>query len=933
MLMIALITLYLTQWLYPSQIKEQVDDHVHAMHKHLNTLSILLVRPLLENDLSEIYTTLDELKLKNENWDDIQLHSLDGTQLYPLQTNASLSIKSKNNKFKSNKSKKNNYETTVFNEDNNNKVKLTHSVDYYGKSLGIITLYYNIETIKEHFTSDLYNVNFILIIGIILFSLLSLIIIEVLVRYPLSKLSYAASQMSQGVFDAPLPKEKPDEVGSLIKCFKLMRSNIQSYQQSLKKEIEDRCDLQHELQRRKLELEDQKLALDLHSIVSISNEFGQYSYVNDKLCDISGYMRDELLGMNQYMLLTEGYQETFFTDLISHLQSNQVWKGDVKSRDKCGKEFIADMTIVPFHDDHGKLYQYITIMTDITVLKNIEVELRKSTQQIQNILDSSPTILISAKPSGAFTLVYVSDNIEAILGYVPDDIINKPNFWFEHIHPDDRLRILKNMVELFSSGHYEDDYRVMDTSGNYHWFNNQLNMVYDSGGEPVEIIGSLTDITERRYIDEALRLIAFATATASDEKFFTLLVSNLAQALHVDYAYVMEYADEDKTRMRTIAAWEKNKIVDSVEYELAGTPCYEVMTNGELKQYSTGVQNTFPQDIPLKEQQAESYLGVPFRDSSGLITGSLVVIDTKPMTASSRLTSIFKIFASRAGAELERQHAKQELVQYRDNLQLMVDEQTHDLIETRDAALSAERAMSGFLANMSHELRTPLHGILSFSRFGIKKIDTAAKEKLLDYFTEIHDSGSNLLKLVNDLLDLSKLRAGKMAYEYSQCDMISIIKSVSDELYAFAIEQDIRFEISDMESTQTSLVTMDKERVMQVLRNIFVNALKYSPKNTLVKININYSKNESIQVSVCDEGVGIPDDELTLIFEAFSQSSNTKTSAGGTGLGLPICKEIIEQGHKGWIKAENRGDGGTCFIFAIPRTQSGEKNNQYMSES
>lgn len=378
--------------------------------------------------------------------------------------------------------------------------------------------------------------------------------------------------------------------------------------------------------------------------------------------------------------------------------------------------------------------------------------------------------------------------------------------------------------------------------------------------------------------------------------------------------------------MRTIAAWEKDKIVKNMEYKLVGTPCYEVMSSGELQQYSENVQNKFPEYVALKKLQAESYLGVPFRDGEGNITGSLVVMDTKPMpAASSRLISIFKIFSSRAGAELEKQKSRQELIQYRDNLQLMVNEQTHDLVVSRDRALAAERAMSTFLANMSHELRTPLHGILSFSRFGIKKSSKVAREKLHDYFMEINDSGTNLLKLVNDLLDLSKLKAGKMVYEYSQCDMRSLVQIICSELSALSAEQEIQFDLSGLDSSESSQVEIDKERIMQVLRNLLVNALKYSPNNTSIKIDISDINHSMMQVSVCDEGVGVPDEELTMIFEAFSQSSSTKTSAGGTGLGLPICKEIIEHGHNGWIIAKNRDGGGACFTFAIPISQSGEK--------
>lgn len=112
----------------------------------------------------------------------------------------------------------------------------------------------------------------------------------------------------------------------------------------------------------------------------------------------------------------------------------------------------------------------------------------------------------------------------------------------------------------------------------------------------------------------------------------------------------------------------------------------------------------------------------------------------------------------------ELKAVERELILYQDHLEELIEEKIHDLVEARNQSQMAERAMSGFLTNMSHELRTPLHGILSYANFGIKKLDTISKDKLQQYFTEIHDSGQQLLLLLNDLLDLPKLRAGKMVY-------------------------------------------------------------------------------------------------------------------------------------------------------------------------
>lgn len=263
----------------------------------------------------------------------------------------------------------------------------------------------------------------------------------------------------------------------------------------------------------------------------------------------------------------------------------------------------------------------------------------------------------------------------------------------------------------------------------------------------------------------------------------------------------------------------------------------------------------------------------------------------------------------------ERKRAQLQLIAYRDHLQDMVEERTRDLKEARDRALVAERAMSVFLANMSHELRTPLHGVLSYARFGIEKSARATPDKLLRYFTEIRDSGERLLELLNDLLDLSKLRSGKMTYEYAVVAADQIIRSVVQEFSALAEQREIQLCTAGVAGHVC--VRADSGRIAQVIRNLLSNAIKFSSPGGRVTITLCRDA-ENVEMRVQDEGMGIPDAELEYIFDAFTQSSKTRTNAGGTGLGLPICKEIVEAGHGGRIWARNLETGGACFTVVLP---------------
>ena len=262
-------------------------------------------------------------------------------------------------------------------------------------------------------------------------------------------------------------------------------------------------------------------------------------------------------------------------------------------------------------------------------------------------------------------------------------------------------------------------------------------------------------------------------------------------------------------------------------------------------------------------------------------------------------------------AKLQAEESKKELE--RVNKQLATSVQKANLMARE--AIVANQAKSEFLANMSHELRTPLHSILSFASFGTKKTCANAKpEKLLDYFNRIKNSGKTLLELLNDLLDLAKLESGKAMFAFEPSDLGILVRTVTNELDTLLSERNlsIRHERSKFDGK----VTLDAERIKQVLRNLLNNAIKFSPEGGTIDVSVCCVAG-SVRVSVCDQGPGIPQDELEAVFDKFIQSSKTKTGAGGTGLGLAICLKIVTA-HKGRIWAQNRPGGGAVFSFEIP---------------
>jgi two-component system, sensor histidine kinase and response regulator len=268
-----------------------------------------------------------------------------------------------------------------------------------------------------------------------------------------------------------------------------------------------------------------------------------------------------------------------------------------------------------------------------------------------------------------------------------------------------------------------------------------------------------------------------------------------------------------------------------------------------------------------------------------------------------------------------------------DEMEKEVEIRTADYKIAKDEAEQASKLKSEFLANMSHELRTPLHGILSFSKFGIDRINKTGKEKNLNYFKKINLAGERLMRLINNLLDLSKLEAKKETYKKESVDIWQLTKDVVSETETICKEKNIKINIEDaLVSTE---IVCDERKIGQVIRNLLSNAVKFTPENKQILISFNpddlrierrstdVEMTSVITVSIKDEGVGIPETELNTIFNKFIQSSKTNNGAGGTGLGLAICKEII-QAHSGKIWAENNPEGGATFSFMLPYEQNTE---------
>ncbi|WP_411822786.1 ATP-binding protein [Leptospira sp. 'Mane'] len=278
---------------------------------------------------------------------------------------------------------------------------------------------------------------------------------------------------------------------------------------------------------------------------------------------------------------------------------------------------------------------------------------------------------------------------------------------------------------------------------------------------------------------------------------------------------------------------------------------------------------------------------------------------------------LYRTVTTWIGHYLERKINSEELNKYQSHLEDLVKARTGDLIRAKDQAESANKLKSDFIARMSHELRTPLNSIIGFTQLiQIPETDQLGK-KYLDY---IHGSGNNLLKLINGILDLSKMDAGKMPVQIAPVNLQETIKSVVGMMIPQANANHIQIQLSREGDIEPGKIRTDSQKLTQILVNLLSNAVKYSPSHSVVSIS--YKANEiQFEVSVTDHGKGISKSGQEIVFESFTRlPGEDKSEIQGTGLGLAITKKFVEL-LGGQIEVLSELGKGSTFKIILPNVQ------------
>ncbi len=457
-----------------------------------------------------------------------------------------------------------------------------------------------------------------------------------------------------------------------------------------------------------------------------------------------------------------------------------------------------------------------------------------------------------------------SDEVYRIFGMIPQQIPASYALFLEHVYPHDRAFVDESYAaHLKSQADYNIIHRIVHENGSIRYVNEKCKTTFDLQGNPIQSIGVVLDITERKQVEQALD-----DSLDLNQK----IISQSAVGVKVFNA--------------------SGKCIE----------CNEAAAKILAKSVS--------------EILKENMYSVDFWDGDLLNTAITCLLTKSP-----RRKEIQCVLHNGQKAWLDYNFAT-----FRSSGEIHLLALIYDVSEYRLAqialqeaelkAVQANEAKSEFIANMSHEIRTPMNAILGFSSILADLLVDSTHKYYLD---AIQRSGKTLLQLINDILDLSKIEAGKLTLRYIPVELSALLEDISLIFSQKAQDKSLDFSVSFAENVPNCLM-LDDIRLRQILLNLVGNAVKFT-QHGFVKIKINArplpdSAKIDLDIHVCDSGIGIAADQQEKIFAAFTQQAHQDVAYGGTGLGLTICKRLLElmDGH---ISVQSEQGKGSCFTLTL----------------
>ncbi len=510
--------------------------------------------------------------------------------------------------------------------------------------------------------------------------------------------------------------------------------------------------------------------------------------------------------------------------------------------------------------------------------------------------------------------------------------------WRALVHPDDRRRTLVAFIAHIKgkSPRFQCDYRYRGRDGTWRWARQHGLVQRDATGRALRMVGSIGDITELKHAEDALR--------RSEERYDRAQRAIADGVNKLNEALSQQAATAEVLKAISRSSFDLGSVLQTLidnATRLCNAQRGVMLRPDGQGNYLPSVTRDYEQDSPLLAEARQN----PVRIDRGTATGRAILerhvvhihdVLADPEYTRQELARIGQYRTSLAvpmlrdgepigviwmnrGARVEPFTDKQiELVTtFADQAVIAIENvRLFKEIQEKSAQLEvADRHKSEFLANMSHELRTPLNAIIGFSEALGERYFGDLNDKQDEYVKDIHSSGRHLLSLINDILDLSKVEAGRMDLEISEFDLPMALQNAMTLVRERAERHGIVLGLEIAEALGP--IRADERKFKQIMLNLMSNAVKFTPEGGSVRVAAR-PIGTMIEVSIADTGVGIAPEEQAAVWEEFTQvGRDSGRRAAGTGLGLALSKRYVEL-HGGEIRLESSPGKGSTFTFTLP---------------
>ncbi|MUH01408.1 PAS domain S-box protein [Scytonema sp. UIC 10036] len=617
---------------------------------------------------------------------------------------------------------------------------------------------------------------------------------------------------------------------------------------------------------------------------------------------------------------------------INYYQESQLTGEPVRfeyqyNQDGTMKWLSATVCFIGGTDGERPRFSYM--VEDVSDRKRAEEALRESEERYRVLITQAPVGIYQTDAQG--NTLYVNPRWSEMSGL--SMLEARGMGWVPAIHPEDRERVFsiwRNATQ--QAGPFEMEYRYRKPDGQETWVSGQAVAIRNEAGEVAYYFGTSMDVTARKQAENALqqqlhKMVLLKQITDAirqnlkTQHIFETSAIQIGQAFGVNRCLIHAYIAEPEPQLPLVAEYLSGnyKSIHEIKIPVVGNPHAEAMLKQDRAIITPDV-NTEPLFQPVlhlcHQLQIKSIVSIrtSYQGETNGVMGLHQCDRHREWTPDE--IELLEAVAAQVGIALAQASLLEQQTRRSEELTL----KNFALEQAKRQAETANRAKSEFLANMSHEIRTPMNAILGFADL-LQSIVTESRAR--SYLDAIASSGRTLLWLINDILDLSKIEAGKLELYYESVDLRSLVREILQIFSQKATEKNLILH-ANVEENLPAAIFIDEVRLRQILFNVVGNALKFTERGNIqisVRARVySMSENEKVwlEITVEDTGIGIEKEQQQRIFEAFVQrTGQSNRKYGGTGLGLAIARRLVHM-MDGTITLQSELGQGSIFTLVFP---------------